>query len=151
MAAYNFVSHWHIAATAQTTGEALLYSEDWVHWWPGLVSVDALNGAVRTGAQYACVWKSGVGYSLKLVVTITEFIPGKSVAFTAEGDLLGEGSFVLDRTNGATTDIIIRWNADTTKSWMKRTAPLFRPLFVFLHHRLMRAGERGLNRYIARK
>lgn len=150
MAAYHFTSHWHIAATAQATEEALLCSQDWVHWWPGLASVSALNGDVGTGARYACVWKSGVGYSLKLIVTITEFIPGKSVAFVADGDLVGEGSFALEHTDDTATDITIIWNADVTKPWMIRTAPLLRPLFVFLHHRLMRAGERGFNRYITK-
>jgi len=149
VAAYNFVSHWHIAATAQAAEEALLRNEDWVRWWPGLASVDTLSGGVGTGARYACVWKSGVGYSLKLVVTITEFTPGKSVTFTAEGDLVGEGSFTLDHTDEISTDIVIRWNADATKPWMKLTAPLFRPLFVSLHYRLMRAGEQGFNRYVS--
>lgn len=151
MAAYNFVSHWHIAAPAKATEEALLRSEDWTQWWPGLTSVEPLNGGIRSGARYACVWQSGAGYSLRLTVTITEFIPGKSVSFTAVGDLAGEGSLALDKTDLATTDIVIRWRADITKPWMKRVAPFFRPLFIFLHHRLMRAGERGLNRYIAHK
>jgi hypothetical protein len=148
VAAYNFVSHWHIAATVQATEEALLRSEDWVRWWPGLESVELLDNRIGVGARFACVWSSGVGYRLATVITITDYEPGRAVSFTSQGDLVGEGSFALARTDTTTTEIFICWNVDTTKYWMKLTSSLLRPLFVFSHHRLMNAGEQGLNRYV---
>ena len=40
------------------------------------------------------------------------------------------------------------WEVDTAKRWMNALAPLLRPLFVWNHHAIMRAGEAGLRRHL---
>jgi hypothetical protein len=145
---YTFVSHWHIAASALQAEKALLCHEDWTKWWGGLEKVTLLDGRIGTGARFACVWNSGAGYTLRTITTITDYQPGKSVSFSSTGDLEGEGSFILEHASALQTDVVIHWNADVTKSWMRWLSPILRPIFTVFHHRLMRAGERGFNKYL---
>lgn len=145
---YHFQTIWYINAPRQIASEALFHEEDWTKWWHGLEHADILNHMLGEGSEVATTWRSKAGYRLRFILTITTFRPGQYIAFTAKGDLVGSGDFILEPYNNQ-TKITINWRVRTTRIWMNVLAPLLRPFFVRNHHMLMDAGEKGLNTYVA--
>jgi uncharacterized protein YndB with AHSA1/START domain len=145
---YVFSTVWHIDAPAQVVSEALIREADWTTWWQGLEQANVQNHRLGEGSVVATTWRSQAGYRLHFTLTITTFRPGDYIAFTATGDLEGDGDFILEPDGDATT-ITIDWRVHTTKVWMNVLAPLLRPLFSRNHNLLMRAGEKGLKAYVA--
>jgi len=147
---YQFVSHWHIPAMPTVVMDALLHDEDWGLWWKGLDKITVRNTTVGVGAQFDATWRSQSGYRLHHTVTVTDYLPTRRIAFTSTGDMVGKGDFAFEQAQGDVTDITIHWHVKTTKWWMNAFRPLLQSVFVRNHHRLMRAGEQGLIRYIER-
>jgi hypothetical protein len=145
---YSFMSRWVVRAPIKTVGTVLLRHEDWSSWWHGLETVEVTHTSNPIGAEFACTWRSHLGYRLRLVLTVTEYIPNHYIAFTSHGDLVGKGSFDLE-SHGNDTHITILWRVVTTKKWMNLATPLLRPIFVYNHHLLMKQGEAGINAYLA--
>lgn len=146
---YEFVSHWLIDTDIVTAEQTITDLHHWSDWWEGLEALEVTGAAPdNVGTEMTCIWRSDSGYRLKLLVRVTEHIIGKRMTFTSSGDLSGSGDCRFESVSDEQTAITITWNVATTKSWMNMLAPLLRPTFVKNHHRLMKKGERGLNRYI---
>ncbi len=97
-------------------------------------------------------------YSLIYTTTITKSEAPRELAYTADGDLVGSGGFMLKEisaareANGsgeAETEVTIDWNVDTKGKWLNRLAPVLKWLFAANHNYVMRRGERGLAQWLA--
>ena len=145
---YAFESNWQVQAPLQEVVETLFDWKAWMKWWPGLESAKVNRASEKiVGSEISCVWRSAIGYRLKTTIEITDYRASKFLAFNSTGDLVGEGSWLF-AAKPLLTEIIITWEVITTKSWMNVLSPFLKPLFAYNHRKLMRQGERGLNRYM---
>lgn len=146
---YHFVSTWRLNAPIDQVWAALTNPTQWPKWWSGLKSInhttDQANGI---GTKSQLIWRAPFGYRLSFETTITEARPPALLAFTAVGDLVGQGRCQLTTPKPNLTIVTITWDVATTKPWMNRWAWFLRPIFTFNHRLLMSAGERGLARFL---
>ncbi|HWB10923.1 MAG TPA: SRPBCC family protein [Pirellulales bacterium] len=146
MTPYRFVTTWHVAAPVEKVWDAL---QCVTQWWPGMVSSRHLTpGREGVGARYERITRGRLPYTLRYVLTITSHDPPYSSAYDSEGDLVGEGAYLLTQT-GSTTEVRFTWNVATRSRWMNAVAPMLKPLFAWNHNYVMRQGEKAIQRYLA--
>jgi hypothetical protein len=146
---YTFQSTWHVRAPLALTYAAIEDVHNWKQWWPGLRQVTATRPLKGIGgAQAILTWQAALGYELRIRITVTSSVKKSDIAFTSDGDLMGEGSWLFKESTRSTTVMTINWHVRTTKRWMNVCAPLLRPVFILSHHKLMHQGEQGLNKYL---
>lgn len=143
--AFSFSSRWHISASQTrvwNTFEELLASDEPFVWWPGMHST-------RQGDDIHVVAGSPVGYRLRFRLHSLLQTPMDEVALRSDGDLDGRATLRLSSMDDSSSTIDVSWHVDVTSRWMRMGAPLLRPLYVRAHDVVMRAGERGLNAWLA--
>lgn len=149
--AYEYASHWRIAAPVAGVWKALVEVEQWPRWWPYVRSVQTLRAgdADGLGAVRRIAWSSRLPYGFTLDVEGVETSRHRLLRGRATGDLEGEGLWVLQpEDGGATTSVRYTWRLDLNTRWMRVSAPLMAPVFRWNHHGVMRAGARGLARHL---
>jgi uncharacterized protein YndB with AHSA1/START domain len=150
VAAYSFVTTWHIPAPQEQVWQALNTPECYPDWWPCIVEYRKLNPEVSgVGARAERVVRGRLPYALRYRTTITNLDPPCEAAYDAAGDLTGRGRFVLT-PRGDGTEVVFYWDVRTSGFWMNLLAPLLRWLFAWNHHWVMAQGERGLTRRLQR-
>jgi len=150
---YSFVSRWTLPASAERCWaeiERMLQPAAGVSWWRGVALVEPPE-ALGAGERMMLVVRSPLGYRLRVHLTITDVIPGRSIAAASHGDLRGSGllQVIPDASNvdaGGAASIVFHWDVATERRWMNATAFALRPVFQHAHASVMRAGERGLLR-----
>jgi hypothetical protein len=145
-AAYDLRTTWRLEGAG--AGEAWDTLEDvgrWPEWWHGLrrVSEVAPGRSDGLGQVARLEWRAALPYSIVVDVTAIAKERPSALEGAAGGDLAGVGRFEIAEAGGVTT-VVYAWEVETTKPWMRRTAPVLRPLFVWGHDHIMRAGGRGL-------
>jgi hypothetical protein len=145
MTPYRFATTWHVRAPVQDVWDALQRVSD---WWPGMVLSRKLTpDREGVGARYERLTRGLLPYSLRYVLTITRHDPPRVAAYDSEGDLVGEGGYVLTQT-GPTTEVRFTWNVATRSRWMNILASMLKPLFAWNHNYVMRQGEKAIQRYL---
>lgn len=141
------LSRWTLDAPPEAVWGLLSTPEDWPQWWRYVHAVTLLGAGTGDGlgAQRRFVWGSPLGYGLGLDITTTRVVPLRELEGHAGGDLDGVGIWRL-ATSGRGTRVSYRWEVDLRKRWMRLAAPLLASLFAWNHHRVMRAGARGMAR-----
>ena len=149
MSEFHLLSEWQLAAPIERVWDALVHPEDWPRWWPYVeAAVPVAAGNARgIGARTGYVWSSRLPYRLSFEMRTTRAEPPLLLEGEASGDLEGRGRWRLARAGGATL-IRYEWRVRTTKRWMNIVGPLLAPLFAWNHDQVMRAGGRGLARYL---
>ena len=104
-------------------------------------------GTDGVGARYQRVTRGKLPYDLRYVITVTRYNPPREMAYDSEGDLVGQGSYVLTEVGDA-TDVVFTWEVATTGFWMNLLAPVLKPVFGWNHNFVMKEGEKGLARYL---
>jgi hypothetical protein len=167
MAAYQFITIWRFQQTIQRVWTALDTPEDYPRWWPNILYYECLTPenprGVRARGKRAV--RGFLPYSLHYTTTITRTEAPHDMAYDSEGDLIGDGRFVLKETSQAPsgrdadgntapnnavpiTEVTIYWNVSTKGRWLNRLAPLLKWLFAFNHNYVMRRGELGLAEWL---
>jgi hypothetical protein len=145
------VSDWRFDAPLERVWDALCAVERWPAWWPSVRRVEPLVAGDENGigAVNRFTWRTALPYNLAFIMTVADMQPMRRIEGHAAGELEGTGVWTLNHTDGFT---IARydWQADVTKLWMRRLAPLFTPVFAWNHGVVMRQGEQGLRRYLER-
>lgn len=147
---YVLTSDWRVGAPLARCWDVLADPAlTWPRWWPHLRTRDvrAVDGFV--GSSATLVFRTPLGYALRVGLVVESAQPPWRVLVRASGDLEGRGDVVLSALGPALTHIDVVWDVRTTRPWMNATAPLLAPVFVASHARVMRLGERGLDRYLA--
>lgn len=105
-------------------------------WWPSVHATESIPGRLSLRAR------SRFGYSLDFRLTHLKLEQPERMRFAAEGDLAGHGVIMFEDRGPAQTAMLIDWQVDTSRAWMRRTSWLLRPVFTLAHHRIMHEGER---------
>jgi uncharacterized protein YndB with AHSA1/START domain len=150
---FDLVSHWRIDAPVPRVWQAIVQTEHWPRWWPGVEGVRRLSDgdAQGVGRQQQISFRTGLGYRLQLVLEVTEVLREERLRARAAGTLAGEGIWLLHQAlpeAGGHTDVTFVWRVTLPPGILRWTAPLLAPLFRWNHKRVMRAGRTGLTRYL---
>jgi hypothetical protein len=86
-------------------------------------------------------------YRLNFILEVTELVPNKLVAVKVVGDFDGRWRAALSPQNGG-THVDLFWETTLTRPWMKRLAPVLRPVFAWNHYWTTPRGETGLRAYL---
>ena len=143
---YSFSSRWHITAPQEqvwSVFEDLLTAEDPFVWWPGM------DAERRGGEDIHVSAGSPFGYTLRFRLHHLVPTPMTQVTLRSDGDLDGTASMRLSPVDDANSAIDVSWDVDVTPRWMRMSRFALRPVFVLAHDAVMRAGERGLNAWLA--
>lgn len=148
---FDLVSHWRVAAPVDRVWAALTDTEAWPRWWPCVRQVDTLRAGAADGlgSLRRIHWSTRLAYRLVIEVEVIELLRPERLRARSQGQLRGEGLWLL-RTDGDHTDITYVWRVDLAQPWMRLLAPLLAPAFRWNHQAVMRAGELGLQRLLAR-
>ncbi len=151
MARFEFVTDWHFEAPIEAVFDALTDSLRWPEWWPGLVDVEQREAGDEGGIGRVqhFVWKSHLGYYLRFDIRITRVCEPCLIEGVADGDVTGIGRWRLCEENGGTR-VHYLWQVRTVRPWMGLLAGVARPLVIWNHHAMMRAGAVGLSRHLKR-
>lgn len=144
---YQFVTDWHVDAPIEDVWDVLADSLRWPEWWHGVTDVSEIAPGRADGVDSVrrYTFRSVLPYDLVFDMRTTRFDKPTALEGEATGELIGTGRWLL-RSRGQTTFVRYIWEVDTAKRWMNVLAPLMRPLFVWNHDVIMRAGEAGLRR-----
>jgi Polyketide cyclase / dehydrase and lipid transport len=146
---FDLVSHWRLNVPVEAVWAALVQTEAWPRWWPGLRSVQRLRAGQPSGVGQVCrlEWDTGLPYRLCIEVEALEVLRPERLRGRASGTLQGEGIWLL-RGQAGVTDVTYLWRVELRQRWMRWLAPLLAPLFRWNHQQLMRAGGAGLARHL---
>ncbi|MFF4016922.1 SRPBCC family protein [Streptomyces sp. NPDC001843] len=140
---YRFTSLWSLPAPPTAVYAALERPEDYPRWWPQVRSVTRLDGA--TGV---ITIRSVLPYDMTFTARETRRDPAAGVLEVAmSGDIEGRARWTVTPHGSGT---LARYDqvVDVRKPLLRRLAVPGRPLFRANHRLMMRAGRRGLLRYL---
>ncbi|MCB1607927.1 MAG: SRPBCC family protein [Xanthomonadales bacterium] len=148
---FDLTSHWRIAAPVASVWAALTDVRSWPQWWPYVRAVEQVDSgnAEGLGAVHRIRWATRLPYTIQIEVRSVEIHKHQRLCGRSRGQLEGQGTWLLRSAGDGITEVAYRWQVVVTKPWMRRLAPLLAPVFRWNHDGVMRAGERGLNRYLA--
>lgn len=149
MPSFHFDTTWHLEAPIDKVFNALADSLHWPDWWPGLVEVQPLEtgDAQGVGRTQRFVWKSRLGYCLRFDICVVRVQEPHLIVGEASGEVSGTGTWQLC-SERAGTRVRYLWQVRTMRPWMNLFAYVARPLVIWNHHAMMRAGRRGLAHYL---
>jgi len=81
---------------------------------------------------------------------MVELVPNSVVAVKVVGDFDGRWRATLSPSNGGTRVNLV-WETTLKRPWMRRWAPLLRPLFAWNHYWTTPRGEAGMKAYLAER
>ncbi|MCM1983704.1 SRPBCC family protein [Lyngbya confervoides] len=145
MAAYQFVTQWHLAAPIDTVWAAIQHTEDWPQWWPAVVLVEELNPGAADGLGNVrrFVWKMPLFYTLTFETEVVRIQAPVLMEAIAVGEVVGNGVWQLTSTDQGTS-VTYTWTVRTTKAWMNVLAAIARPILEWNHNAVMYQGGQGL-------
>ena len=144
MAEYRLITRWRVSAPRQAVWDILNDVMRYPEWWPCYKRCHHLTpGVTGVGSASEYVVRGPLPYDVCYRVEVTHYDPPREAAFSAAGDLVGDGRMVYDPDRDGTL-VTIYWNVRTSGLWMNLLGPVLRWLFVWNHNTIMRKGEQGL-------
>ncbi|WP_310729111.1 SRPBCC family protein [Streptomyces sp. N2A] len=142
---YRFRSVWLLRAPPAVVYAVLERAESYPQWWPQVREVTRIDD--RSGTAR---FRSLLPYDLRVVATEHVRDPGAGVLEIAmRGDLTGWARWTVVPGAGGTR-AVFEQDVEVCKPLIRRVGLLARPLFRANHALMMRAGRRGLARWLAR-
>jgi uncharacterized membrane protein len=115
----------------------------WPRWWPYVRRVQSLGEKRRR-----IDWRTPLGYGFTVEVEVTESLPPERLRARSNGQMQGEGIWLLRGRIDQQTDVTYVWRVSLPGGWMRWLAPLLAPLFRWNHAAVMQAGGAGLARFL---
>jgi hypothetical protein len=146
---YQLDSYWLVECPIERVWDAIHDVAQWPHWWPYVKHVEKIpSGDDRDiGAVWRYTWATRLPYTIVFDAKTSRIEKPHVLQATVLGEVEGKGCWTLTTENEATA-IHYRWQVDATKRWMRLLAPIARPVFVWNHHAVMKAGAEGLAKYL---
>jgi uncharacterized protein YndB with AHSA1/START domain len=143
--AYSFITTWEIKAPISDVWQIIYDYEQWPKWWKAVLKAETLvQGDEKSiGKKVYYLWESILPYKLLFTVTSTKIEYPFIMEGIAEGELQGEGKWMLEELNGITI-VHCTWNVNTNKKWMNVLKPILAPLFNWNHKVAMQWGAKGI-------
>ncbi|NVO15825.1 MAG: SRPBCC family protein [Rhodoplanes sp.] len=149
---FRLVSDWNLAAPPELVWEALMRPAEWPTWWPAVTRAEVIAAGDPSGVG-SCLqfeWKTALPYRLAFEVLTTRVEPLALIEGEARGALVGTGRWLLTPTRSGTR-LRYDWTVRVTAPGLRLVAPIARKAFVWNHGIVMRQGEAGLARWLARR
>lgn len=142
---FSLTTTWRFDAPLQQVWSAIEDAGNWPAWWPYVTGVTLLEAGDGTGLGSArrFHWRTALPYTLSFDARVVALRAPFAIDAQVSGDLTGMGRWRLFRAAGMTLARYY-WDVSASKPWMRRLAPLARPLFEWNHRRVMQAGHKGL-------
>jgi hypothetical protein len=143
---FHLRSNWRVQARVDEVFEVISEPLHFVRWWSAVyLRVEEVepgddDGVGRTLNLHT---RGLLPYTLDWQATATEVNKPVRLVVEARGDLEGKGEWNL-RQDGEWTKVDYDWKVFANKPWMRRLAPLLRPVFAANHHWAMQKGQQGL-------
>lgn len=150
---YEIVSRWRVRGTIDAVYAVLTDAVRLPRWWPeAYTSVSEITpGDDRgKGRVSEIVTRGFLPYAVVWQLTVTDVDPPSMIRIEASGDVSGDGEWRLEQ-DGEDVVLVYTWRVRVEKVWMRRLEFLLKPLFVSNHQFVMRRGEAGLRRELARR
>ena len=149
---FEYVTEWRLDAPIEQVWDALVDVGSWPQWWPMVRGVSTLHQGATSdlGTVRRIRWGSRLPYGFTLDVETTEIRPHARLRGRASGDMAGTGLWELE-ADGAGTFVRYTWQLELHTRWMRFAAPFMAPVFRWNHEGVMRAGGRGLAKWLAAK
>lgn len=156
-AQFHLTTDWRLDAPPEAVWAVLTVPEDWPSWWRAVERVETLDtgDAQGIGALRRMTWRTALPYALTFDMRTTRVEPMTTIEGRAEGELSGLGRWTLTPDGGGTqnrpgTNVRYDWIVDVEKPWMRRLAPLLRPVFAWNHGKVMDWGREDIARKLGR-
>jgi len=150
---YEIVSHWRVAGALDDVYAVLSDAASMPGWWPeAYTRISEVTPGDRDGRGRVSeiVTRGFLPYDVNWRLTVVAVEPPTMIRVTASGDVSGEGEWRL-RRDGAAVALAYTWRVRVEKRWMQRLEFLLKPFFTLNHTYVMRRGEVGLRRELARR
>ena len=144
------ISRWRLETTAERLWQLLTRPTQWPDWWPCLRRVSELAGgdSEGIGARHAFFWRSGLGYTLRIVMQTTRAARARELEVTASGDLQGIGLWLIEDDGPGAVRVTYRWDVELGRPRMRLLAPILRGVFARRHFAVMASGAAGMARQL---
>lgn len=146
MSRFVFRSTWRLAAPADVVYAALADVEGYPGWWRQVRGGRRLD---ETSGEIVC--RSLLPYDLTFVATrVVEDPAARVLRATLHGDLNGTSEWTITGVDGHST-AIFNEDVEVGSGLLRAAGFAARPALKFNHDLMMRSGERGLRRHLARR
>ncbi len=150
---YEIVSNWRAPGPIDQVYAVLSDVEAAPRWWPQAyrrVREIAPGDDKGVGRVLEITTKGALPYELSWGLEILETDPPRLIRLCATGDLVGFGEWRLT-TAGEDVAMIYAWRVRAEQPLLRRLEFLLKPIFALNHNYVMRKGEEGLKRELARR
>ncbi|MEC5126948.1 hypothetical protein VSU19_09315 [Verrucomicrobiales bacterium BCK34] len=140
---FQFIDRWKIHAEREEIAACTLNFSDASRWWPAcflkteIVSPGDENGV---GAEVHALTKGLLPYCLNVVITVKDADPLNWYRFQFGGDLKGT-SLLEIQFEGGVAEMNFTSSLLATKSIIRNSPVIFKPVFASNHYWVMRRGE----------
>jgi len=143
---FRFVDEWRIGAAPEVVWPVVTDLENWSQWWPSVRRVAPVTaGTPDGGSQWEFRFRTRLPYDMGFVAEVLQ----NHLAYTGEarvaGRVVGEAAWRVEPVDGG-AKVSFEWEVRPQLVWMRRLAPLARPVFSWNHRSLMAEGAFGLAR-----
>lgn len=145
---FSLVTDWRFDAPVERVWALIERSEEWPDWWRAVKRVEPLRDGddEGVGAIRRFTWATALPYTLSFDVETVRVVRHRLIEGRASGELDGVGLWTFREPDGGGTHLNYLWRVGVTKPWMRRLAPLLRPVFAWNHGKVMAWGLEGAKR-----
>jgi uncharacterized protein YndB with AHSA1/START domain len=150
---YEIVSHWRVPGPIGRVYELLSDSAALPRWWPQAyhrVREIAPGDADGRGRVLEITTKGALPYALAWRLEILEATRPRLIRLRASGELVGFGEWQLSEAANEVT-LVYTWRVRAEHPILRRLEFVLKPIFALNHNWVMRKGEAGLKRELARR
>lgn len=158
---YDLRSSWLLPASAEEVWTVIAdVNMSWPSWWPNCSFAGPLERVGPASSTHEDIlkattahlsFKASLGYTLTITIHPTAVVTPREIDFDAGGHLVGTGRVTLTAEAKQTTRMDIEWRVRPTQRWMNLLSPVAAPAFKVAHAHMMRQGERGLTKALAKQ
>jgi uncharacterized protein YndB with AHSA1/START domain len=147
---FALITDWHFTAPIERVWALIEDTKAWPSWWRAVKRVELLRAgdADGVGAVHRLTWATALPYTLTFDVETIRVERLSEIEGRAFGELDGTGLWTL-HTEPEGTHVRYVWRVEVTKPWMRRLAPLLRPIFEWNHNKVMCWGLEGARKRLA--
>ena len=150
---YEIVSQWRVPGPIERAYDVLSDNEALPRWWPQAyhrVQELAPGDEDGRGRVLEITVKGALPYVLTWQLEILEAERPRLIRLRASGELVGFGEWRLAEAGRGVT-LVYSWRVRSEQPILRRLELVLKPLFVLNHKWVMRKGEQGMKRELARR